>query len=232
MNRITIALALALATAGSWTSGADQAATAPATMPAAISAGLPKPRTEGGMPLMETLKKRHSSRQFDARPLPDQVLSDLLWAACGVNRPDGRRTAPTAVNWQEIDVYVARADGLWLFDAKAHDLKLVVDRDLRALTGRQAFVKDAPVNLVFVADLSKMGRPGPEADKMVYAAADTGFISQNVYLFCASEGLATVVRGSVDKPALAGAMNLREDQRIILAQSVGYPHAAATRPAE
>ena len=185
---------------------------------------LPKPVTEGGKPLMEALKLRHTDREFSAKKLPDQVLSNLLWAADGITRPDGKRTAPSAVNWQEIDVYVAMADGLWLYDAKAHALTQVLTDDLRALTGKQAFVKDAPVNLVFVADLSKMKMPGiTDDDKKIWAAADTGFISQNVYLFCASEGLSTVVRGLIDKPALAKAMNLRADQSISLAQTVGYP---------
>lgn len=183
---------------------------------------LPKPQMTGGRPLMEVLKDRRCSRAFSSQPLPPQVLSDLLWAACGVNRPDGRRTAPTAVSSQEIDVYVATAEGLYLFDAEAHALKLVVAEDLRALTGRQAFAADAPVNLVFVADYSRRGR-GSEQHHAFYAAADTGFVSQNVYLYCASEGLATVVRGLVDREALGKAMDLRPEQHITLAQTVGYP---------
>ena len=152
-----------------------------------------------------------------------QVLSNMLWAACGVNRPEsGKRTAPSAVNWQEIDTYVATADGLYLYDAKAHILKPVLAGDIRAATGRQTFVKDAPVNLIFVADFSRMGKATTE-DKVFYSATDTGFISQNVYLYCASEGLATVVRGAVDKEKLAKVMKLRPDQKVILAQSVGYP---------
>jgi nitroreductase len=143
----------------------------------------------------------------------------MLWAACGINRPDsGHRTAPSARDMQEIDIYVARADGLYLFDAKENMLMLVLAEDIRASTGKQSFVKDAPINLIYVADLSKMG-----ADMDFYAATDTGFISENVYLFCASSGLATVVRGFIDKPALAKAMKLRPDQKIILAQTVGYP---------
>ena len=195
---------------------------------------LPKPVTEGGKPLMEALKNRRTDRAFSAKKLPDQVLSNLLWAADGVNRPDGKRTAPSAVNWQEIDVYVATADGLWLYDAKAHALTQVLAEDIRALTGKQPFVKDAPVNLVYVADFSKVKMPGvPDDEKKIWAAADTGFISQNVYLFCASENLATVVRGLIDKPALAKAMKLRADQFIILAQTVGYPAEAerAEKPA-
>ena len=184
---------------------------------------LPELRTEGGMPLMEALKARKTSRSFSPKKLPDQVLSDLLWAAWGVNRPDsGKRTAPSAVNWQEIDVYVALAEGVYLYDAKAHRLEPVLAKDLRAMTGTQSFVKDAPVNLVYVADLARM-RGASDRDKAFYSAADTGFIAQNVYLYCASEGLATVVRGLIDRPALKKALNLRSDQEIILAQSVGYP---------
>ena len=215
---IAILIAILVLAAENWMSRADPSA----TPPAAASARLPKPQTEGGLPLMEALKKRRTSRQFADRRLPDQTLSNLLWAACGINREDGRRTAPSAMNCQEIDVYVAMANGLWLFDPKTQDLKPVLEKDLRALTGKQDFVKDAPVNLIFVADFAKMRKDSSEADKIFYSAADTGFISQNVYLFCASEGLATGVRGMIDRPALARAMGLRPDQRIILAQSVGY----------
>ena len=182
-----------------------------------------KPQTEGGRPFMQVLKDRKSSREFGSEKLPAQVLSNLLWAAFGVNRPDsGKRTAPSAMNWQEIDVYVAAADGLYLFDAKAHLLKPVLAEDLRAMTGLQPFVKEVPLNLIYVADFSRMGSATNE-QKEFYSAADTGFIAQNVYLYCASEGLATVVRGLVDKPALARAMKLRTDQKITLVQSVGYP---------
>ena len=182
-----------------------------------------EPQMDTGRPLMQVLKDRGSSRAFSEEKLPKQVLSNMLWAAYGVNRPDsGKRTAPSAMNWQEIDIYVATADGLSLYDAKAHALKPVLADDIRALTGGQPFVQGAPVNLVYVADFSRMGK-AKDDDKVFYSAADTGFISQNVYLYCASEGLATVVRGLVDRPALAKTMRLRPDQRVILAQSVGYP---------
>lgn len=184
---------------------------------------LPPPQTEGGMPLMAALKARCTSRAFSSKPLPLQVLSNLLWAACGVNRPEsGKRTAPTARNMQEIDVYVALAEGLYLYNAKEHVLEPVLMQDLRAASGRQAFVAEAPVNLIFVSDYDKMGNIPTEA-KDFYSATDTGYISQNVYLFCASEGLATVVRNMVDKPALAEKMGLRPTQKVILAQTVGYP---------
>jgi nitroreductase len=184
---------------------------------------LPPPQTDGGRPLMQVLKDRGSSRNFSPEKLPIQVLSNVLWAAFGVNRPDsGGRTAPSANNSQDMDIYVATADGLFLYDAKANLLKPVLAEDIRALTGRQPFVKEAPVNLIYVSDLSKMTRAAP-GDREFYAAAHTGFISQNVYLFCASEGLATVVRALMDRPALAKAMGLRPDQRITLVQTVGYP---------
>jgi SagB-type dehydrogenase family enzyme len=184
---------------------------------------LPKPQTDGGKPLMQALKARHTTRSFKPEKLPAQVLSNLLWAAFGVNRPDsGKRTAPSAMNWQEIDLYVATADGLHVYDAKANRLDPVLSEDVRAATGTQDFVKNAPVNLVYVADLAKTRNPGSEGQTL-FTAVDTGVIVQNVYLFCASEGLGTVVRGSVDRAALAKAMKLRPDQRIIVAQTVGYP---------
>jgi SagB-type dehydrogenase family enzyme len=183
---------------------------------------LSKPRTADS-PLMQILAKRSSARTFSPQALPMNVLSDLLWAANGINRPDaGKRTAPSAKNMQEIDIYVATAEGLYLYDAKAHVLKPVLQGDIRAMTGTQAYVRDAAVQLLYVADDSRMGTL-KEQDKLVYAAADTGFISENVYLFCAAEGLATVVRAGMDRTVLAKLMKLRPEQRIVLAQSIGYP---------
>jgi SagB-type dehydrogenase family enzyme len=184
---------------------------------------LPPPETSGGKPLMQALKERHTSRNFSPEKLSPQMLSNLLWAAFGVNRPEaGKRTAPSAMNWQEIDIYVATADGLYVYDAKGNKLDPVLKEDVRGATGTQGFVKEAPVDLVYVANLAKTGRANAE-DTALYNGADTGLIAQNVYLFCASEGLATVVRGSVDRQALATVMKLRPDQKITLAQTVGYP---------
>ncbi len=182
---------------------------------------LPPPQTTGGRPLMEVLKDRKSTREFGSGTLSPQTLSNLLWAAFGINRPDGRRTAPSAMNWQEISIYVATPAGVYVYDAKANVLEPVLAGDFRAATGTQSFVKEAAVNLVYVSDLSKTeGAASSEAE--MYTAADVGFIAQNVYLYCASEGLATVVRAGIDKPALAKTLNLLANQRIILAQSVGY----------
>ena len=184
---------------------------------------LPNPQMDGGKPLMQALQARHTTREFKSDMLPAQVLSNLLWAAFGVNRPDsGKRTAPSAMNWQEMDIYVALADGLYVYDAKANRLNPVLAADVRGTTGTQDFVKDAPVNLVYVADLARTGDANADAQNL-YTAVDTGVIVQNVYLFCASEGLGTVVRGSVDHAALAKLMKLRPKQRIVVAQTVGYP---------
>jgi SagB-type dehydrogenase family enzyme len=186
-----------------------------------------KPQFDKGRSLMQALKDRSSSRSFSSEKLPLQVLSNLLWAAFGVNRPEtGKRTAPSAMNRQEIDIYVATAEGLYLYNAENNILKPVLAEDIRAVTGRQGYVKEAPLDLIYVADFSRMGEAARE-EKEFYAAADTGFIGQNVYLFCASEDLATVVRGSIDRKALAKTMKLRPGQRIILGQSVGYPKRIA-----
>jgi SagB-type dehydrogenase family enzyme len=184
---------------------------------------LPAPQTEGGKPLMQVLNERKSMREFSDKELSPQMLSDLLWAAFGINRPDkGGRTAPTAKNMQEIDVYVVKAEGVYIYDAKENVLVPVLAGDIRAVTGEQPFVKDAPVNLVFVADYAKTGGMD-DANQKFYAATDTGFISENVYLYCASAGLNTVVRGWVNKPALEKVLKLRPDQKVVLAQTVGYP---------
>ncbi|TVQ98282.1 MAG: SagB/ThcOx family dehydrogenase [Desulfovibrionales bacterium] len=184
---------------------------------------LPAPRTEGGMPLMQALRERQSARSFSDHDLSDQMLSDLLWATFGINRPDsGKRTAPSARNWQEVDVYVVTKNHSYVYDPNSHSLKFVANGDLRALTGRQEFAATAPLNFVFVADISKM--TGVSADNIdLYIGADVGFVSQNVYLFCASEGLATVARASLDRIPLGKALNLTEHQRIVLAQTIGYP---------
>lgn len=184
---------------------------------------LPAPQKDGGRPLMRALSLRKSTRSFAAKGIPPQTLSNLLWAACGVNRPDsGRRTAPSAKDWREIDLYAATADGLYRYDAPAHRLDPVLAGDIRAAAGGQAFVKTAPVVLVYVADHGKAAGVPPEA-RDFYCSADAGFISQNVYLFCASEGLATVVLGWIDKPRLERIMGLRPGQKVILSQPVGYP---------
>jgi SagB-type dehydrogenase family enzyme len=184
---------------------------------------LPAPATPGAKTLEAALASRQTRRDFDTRPLTEDVLSGLLWAANGVNRPEsGKHTAPTAQNRQEIEIYVAKADGLFLYVPKDHALTRLSGDDLRAATGKQAFAATAPVNLVYVADMAKVAGSTAE-DKAFYAGADTGFISQNVYLYCAAMDLATVVRANIDTAALAKAMGLPATKRVTLAQTVGYP---------
>ena len=185
---------------------------------------LPAPRATGGKPLIDALKLRRSIREYADRSLPTQVLSDLLWAAFGVNRPSGDRTAPYWRHVMVIDVYAALADGVWLYDPKQHRLERRLDADVRSQTGTQDFVSTAPLNLIYVAHGERMQDISPE-ERRLYASVDVGFIGQNVYLFCASEGLATVFRGSVDTKKLAATMQLGDGQFVTFAQSVGYPRA-------
>ena len=184
---------------------------------------LPSPSTGNGGSLILALKNRKSTRSFRSKTLSQQMMSDLLWAAFGVNRPDiGFRTAPSPMNTQEIEIYVATANGLYLYDANFHQLVQLKNEDIRSFCGKQRFVANAPLNLIYVADFSRLG-DREDDKKLFYAAADTGFISQNVYLFCAAFGLGTVVRDWIDRQVLAEKISLRKEQRIILAQTVGYP---------
>ncbi|MFC1590770.1 SagB/ThcOx family dehydrogenase [Candidatus Omnitrophota bacterium] len=182
---------------------------------------LSEPQLFRGKRLMEALKTRKSSREFSPKELSHDTMSNLLWAAFGVNRSDsGKRTAPSTANWQEIEIYAAMKSGLYLYKPKKNTLVRVSAEDIREFTGQQAFTQAAAVNLIYVADLSRM--VGSDREKDFYSAVDAGLISQNVYLFCASEGLATVVLGWVEKERLARLMGLRKDQRVILTQPVGY----------
>ena len=212
--------------------GAGLLSTAAAAVVPAVSAlaaqpvVLPAPRSQGGKPLIEALRLRRSIREYSEQPLPPQVLSDLLWAAFGVNRPSGDRTAPYWRHIMVIDVYAAMADGVWLYDPKQHKLLPHLSADIRAQTGLQDFVARAPLNLVYVAHGERMQDIAAE-ERRLYASVDTGFIGQNVYLFCASEGLATVFRGAVDYSKLNEAMQLNAGQFVTFAQTVGYPHTSA-----
>ena len=190
---------------------------------------LPPPDMKGGKPLMQCLKDRKTDRSFGTKKLPVEVLSNLLWAAAGISRPDsGKRTAPSAKNWQEVDVYVAMAEGLYLYNAKNHSLDPVLKADLRGETTHflqpsRSSIEAAPLQLIYVADYSKMTIATSDENKLLYSGADSAFISQNVYLYCASEGLATGVRALLDKAGLAKNMKLRSKQKVVFVQAVGYP---------
>lgn len=181
------------------------------------------PDMNGGKSLMQSLGERKSSREFSDKALPMDELSNLLWAANGLNRPaENKHTAPSASNWQDIDIYVILKEGVYLYDDSLSQLKPVVAGDFRAGAGSQGFVASAPVNLVFVSDYNRM-RNAKEEVKPIYAAADAAFIAQNVYLYCASADLAVVVRASVNKEKLAALLLLSPSQHVVLAQTVGYP---------
>ena len=182
---------------------------------------LPEPKLGQAVTLAQALKDRKTMREYGPGNLTEQTLSNLLWAAWGINRPEsGRRTAPSALNRQEMDVYVTTSEGTYLYDAKENSLIAVASGDIRAMTGKQSYFKDAAINLVYVADFARMDA-GDDSHRTMVAALDTGFIAQNVYLYCAAEGLATVFRISIDKPKLAELLKLRPDQRIMGAHTVG-----------
>ena len=188
---------------------------------------LPAPDKTGGLPLMEAIARRRSHHAFaPGTQLPLPLLSSLLWAAWGVNRPDGMRTAPSAINDQEIDLYVALPSGAYLYDASAHKLRLVAGSDIRRVTGYQDFVDEAPLDLVFVADYGRM-KLVPASQRECYASVATGAISENIYLFAASNGLATVIRAWINREAIANALGLSHDQHVLMSQTVGYPPAGS-----
>ncbi|MFZ1965038.1 MAG: nitroreductase family protein [Roseiarcus sp.] len=184
---------------------------------------LPPPWKDGGRPLAQAAWGRRSIREFADKPVPIEVLSNLLWTACGVNRPaTADRTVPSWRHAIESEIFVAAADGAWSYDARAHRLTQVLADDIRAQTGMQDFVGSAPLDLVYVADGGRLEGASAE-EKRLWAFTDTGFIGQNVYLFCASEGLATVFRGSLDRARLAQTLQLPTAKFITCAQTVGYP---------
>ncbi len=183
---------------------------------------LPAPNKTGGKPLMQALNERHSSRDFVDKDLTQQQLSDLLWAAYGINRPkDGKHTIPTSRNKQDIQVYITNKDGIFLYIPEKHLLEQISDKDLRKVAGKQDFVKTAAVNLIYVSDFDKLGSKDDHENTMT-AATHCGFIGQNVYLYCASEGLITVFRAWINKDEIREALNLKENQHVLYSQTVGY----------
>ena len=189
---------------------------------AAKTVKLNAPNKARGAATMQALEKRKSTREFADRKLSLQDLSDLVWAANGMNRPaEGKRTSPTARNMQEIDLYVCMAEGAYLYDAKANELKLVTEEDVRPhVAGSQPFAKNAPVCLVIVADLTRAG--GNTEMSRIFSAMDAGIVSQSISLFCAGCDFATVPRGFMDKENLAKALKLGENLLIHLNHPVGY----------
>ena len=176
------------------------------------------PETKGGMPLMDALSNRKTNRDFTQDELTPQQLSNLLWAAAGVNRPDGRRTSPTARNAQQIEIYLLNKQGAYLYVPKDHSLKLIASGDHRKKGASQERFQECPLMLIFVANYDKMEGFSEEAREL-YAGTDTGNISQNVYLYCASEGLATCALGSIHREELKTLLQF--NGKAMLGQSVG-----------
>ena len=189
------------------------------TLTAQESRKLPKPDKKVKMSLFEVLDKRQSVREYADRDISDHLLSQLLWAACGVNRPTEQRiTAPSAINAQDITVYVCRADGAWRYDATGHALTKISDKDLRHLVAdRQTFAAAAPVSLVLVSDISKV------RNHSELGAMDAGYVSENICLACTALGLATVPRATMDKEQLKKELRLGENDILMLNNPVGYP---------
>lgn len=184
---------------------------------------LPTVEKTGGMPLMQALAERRSSRSFATAEVPDVLLSRMLWAACGINRPDGRRTTPTAKNTQDMDIYVMRASGAYRYDARTHALVPVNSGDHRQTAGKQKYAQEAPLTLIYVQDTERsLKDDSPQYGTVRYGGVHAGAIMQNVYLFCAQERLACVARMFIDYETLGRVLKLRPGQRIILAQSIGY----------
>lgn len=183
---------------------------------------LKAPEKKAGLSVMETLANRHSTREFSNKKLTLQELSNVLWAANGINRPEkGMRTAPSAMNAQEVDVYVCMEEGAFLYDAKSNQLQPVIQEDLRGLVGgKQAFVINAPVVLLMVSDLSKLPGGNSEQTKLM-AAIDAGIVSQNISIACSGLGLITVPRASMDKEALAQKLKLKSAQLLLMNNPVG-----------
>ena len=184
---------------------------------------LNSPDLSRGLNVLKALSVRASVREYSDRKLSLQDLSDLLWAANGINRPEkGGRTAPSSMNSQDIDVYVFLEEGAYLYDAKNQLLSPLLNGDHRKLTGTQEYVGTAPVSLLLISDISRF-KSGDEAGKLRSAAFDAGIVSQNISVFCASAGLATVPRASVDAAKVKTLLNLKETQYILLNHPVGYP---------
>ncbi|MBP3228953.1 MAG: SagB/ThcOx family dehydrogenase [Bacteroidaceae bacterium] len=180
---------------------------------------LPAPQFPDAMSLAEALHSRRSVREYDAtRAVPDQVLSNLLWAACGISSADGKITAPSAMNRQDILVYVCRHDGVWLYQPKDNALRQVSECDVRkSVASRQEFAATAPISLLLASDLTKFPR---NAERM--GTVDAGYVSQNIYLACTALGLKTVARMTMDEAALREALGLPETTMLLLNHPVGY----------
>ena len=186
---------------------------------------LPKPSMDNNVTLMQALQNRYSSREYANKQVPDNVLSTVLWAACGINRPDeGKITAPSAINAQDIQVYVVRQDGAYLYQPKSNSLQKVSGKDLRsAVAGRQSFAADAPVSLVLVSNHNKFPQQMPKEAKTRMGVVDAGYVSENICLACSALELNTVPRMTMDTEELKKELGLDDNYDLVLNSQIGYP---------
>lgn len=189
---------------------------------------LPSPIMTGGLPIMDALRLRRSEREFQSQPLPYQVVSNLLWAAYGINRPESNgRTAPSAINCQEVDVYAVVRAGIYLYDPVSHSLQLVASGDILGSSGYLDFADQAPFHLVYVANRART-KLIPVAFRRTFTSVSAGSIAQNVHLFCASEGMATVIRAWIPRSEMKKAMHLRTGDQVLFSQTVGFAPSHAS----
>ena len=234
MNRRTflksVPVVAALAAAkSSFSEDANTASSAaPQIQPSTQTDGVIKlnqPDLNKGISIMEALKKRKTERNISDKKLTMQQLSELLWAADGVNRPDGKRTSPAAMAKYAVDIYVVLPEGVYLYDVAKHELTPIAKGDFRKSAGMQDFVYIAPVNLVYVLNLKNWqdtSRPVPEQKRDMWIHYEVGFLAQNVHLYCASEGLGATIRGMIDEKKFSEVIKVKPEQ-IALAQTIGYP---------
>jgi SagB-type dehydrogenase family enzyme len=186
---------------------------------------LSKPALSGGKTFMEAVKRRYSCKDYSDKPISPEMLSTLLWVTFGINRPDsGKRTAPSARNIQEVDVYAIRADGVYIYDPVKHLLEQVLPDDLRMISANQEKYHHAPLHLAYVADYSRQDIPAEKRARYArFSNAHAGFIGQNVYLYCASVGLGSCFAANFNEEGLKEALKLGDDQIALYTQIVGYP---------
>lgn len=216
MKQLLFAIALFVTTFASAQTTKTKSTNTPMELTTFDTIKLSAPDTLGGKPLMQAISRRKSDRQFDTQNLSLKHLSEILWVANGINRANGKRTVPSAMAYYPLQTYAVLANGIYFYNPQKHQLEPVVKGDFRSLAGKQTFVDTAPLNLLFIAKARNAN------DNFQGAVMDSGYCGQNVYLYCASEGLKTVVRAGAQEAELLKAMNLGTNYKFIVAQTVGY----------
>jgi nitroreductase len=217
MKQLFLAITILVSTfASAQTTSGSKASKAPMQLTTFDTIKLQAPDTLGGKPLMQAIARRKSDREFETRNLSLKHLSEVLWVANGINRANGKRTVPSSMGRYPLQTYAVLANGIYFYNPVKHQLEPLVKGDFRSLAGKQTFVDTAPLNLLFIA------KGKTAADNFIPAIEDSGYCCQNVYLYCASEGMKCVVRAGAKEVELLKAMNLGDNFKFIMAQTVGY----------